>query len=90
MTGKDIAIYGLAMFVLCGIFIIWFIALLKPEQLTAEGGMVVAASIALATLIVQFFYRKAQDTLADKKIKALRKKVATLIAKQGKGESDAS
>lgn len=51
--------YGLAILLFVGIFAIWMIALLCPEDISTEGGLVIGASISIATLVAQYFFRKA-------------------------------
>ena len=87
MEPKEKAQFGIAIIALLGIFAIFLVALLKPDGLTPEGGMVVAACITFGILILNYFFRKAPEimsnVLAKRRVKALSKQLADLTKKGG-------
>jgi len=85
MTSKEKGVIGIAFFALVGIFAIFLIAVLKPEDLSVQGALVIGALIAWGGQIITFFFRKASDAISALQIKALQKRVKTLTAKLKKG-----
>ena len=75
--------FGMAIMFLLGIFAIWLIVLLRPVELPAEGQQIVGATIVLATLIGQFYFRKAYDAVKDTEIATLKRKLGKFIKKGG-------
>ena len=69
--------YGLAIFALFAIFAVFLITILKPEELSVQGALVIGALIAWGGNIIQFFFRKSPDD-KEKEIKALKNRIKKL------------
>ena len=73
--------YGLALFILVGIFAIDLIAVLNPDELSIQGALVLGFINGWGGQVVTFFFRKAPDD-KEKEITALRNKIKGLEEKK--------